>query len=77
MEERRRLDNAEGLRKMRRGWYLGDEEFGRELLEQMSAKMGGHHGGSRETTMSWKWIAGCLVMGAAGYAAACVRGLLR
>ena len=101
----------------------GDEEFRRELLEQMEGKMGRHHGGAerresaeqtaqkilseelkrrgwnrkelkrrkkgdpgkiqmarrlrQETTMSWPWIAACLVMGAAGYAAACVRELLK
>ena len=27
MEERRRWDDAEGIKKMRRGWYLGDEQF--------------------------------------------------
>jgi hypothetical protein len=46
MEERRRLDQTEGIRKMRRGWYLGDEEFRRELLAQMDGKMGRHHGGA-------------------------------
>jgi putative transposase len=122
MEERRQLDEEPGLKKMRRGWYLGDEEFGRELLAQMDGKMGRHHGGSerresaeqsaekilreelkrrgwdrqelkrrkkgdqgkvqmarrlrQETTMSWQWIAACLVMGAAGYAADCVREVL-
>jgi hypothetical protein len=30
----------------------------------------------RETTMNWRWIAASLAMGAAGYAAACVRELL-
>ena len=30
MEERRRLDDPEGIKKMRRGRYLGDEEFRRE-----------------------------------------------
>jgi hypothetical protein len=30
---------------MRRGWYLGDEEFRGELLAQMEGKMGRHHGG--------------------------------
>jgi len=122
MEVRRQLDDAAGLKRMRRGWYLGDEEFRRELLEQMEGKMGRHHGGAerresaeqraekilseelkrrgwdreelkrrrkgdrgkvqmarrlrKETTMSWPWIAACLAMGAAGYAAGCVRDLL-
>ena len=30
----------------------------------------------KETTMNWHWIAASLAMGAAGYAAACVRELL-
>jgi hypothetical protein len=30
----------------------------------------------RETTMNWQWIAASLLMGAADYAAACVRELL-
>jgi hypothetical protein len=122
-EERRRLDCPEGIRQMRRGWYLGDEEFRRELLAQMEGKMGRHHGGAerresaeakaekilkeelkrlgwdpqelksrrkgdpgkvqvarrlrQETTMSWPWIAASLAMGAAGYAADCVRELLK
>jgi len=122
MEERRRSEDTEWIKKMRRGWYLGDEEFRRELLEQMDGKIGRHHGreeraesseqkaekilneelkrwgwdlrelkrrkkGDRgkvqmarrlrkETTMSWQWIAACLAMGAAGYAADCVRELL-
>ena len=29
MEERRRLDTREEIKQMRRGWYLGDEEFRR------------------------------------------------
>jgi len=45
MEERRRLDHPEGMKQMRRGWYLGDEEFRRELLAQMDGKMGRHHSG--------------------------------
>lgn len=123
VEERRQLDCAEGIKPMRRGWYLGDEEFRRELLAQMDGKMGRHHGGPerregaqekaerilkqelkrrgwdrkelerrrkadpgkvqvagrlrRETTMNWQWIATSLVMGAADYAAACVRELLK
>lgn len=119
MEERRRSEHTEGIQKMRRGWYLGDEEFRRELLAQMEGKIGQHHGGPerresaeqkaerilkeeltrrgwdpkelkrrrkadpgkvevarrlrKETTMPWQWIATALMMGAADYAAACVR----
>jgi len=45
MEERRRLGDSEGIKRMRRGWYLGDEEFRRELLAQMDGKIGRHHSG--------------------------------
>src|SRR5205823_4269787 len=44
MEERRCSSHSEGMKKMRRGWYLGDEEFRRELLAQMDGKIR-HHGG--------------------------------
>jgi hypothetical protein len=123
MEERRRSDHTEWIKKMRRGWYLGDEEFRRELLAQMDGKIGDHDGGPerresaeqraesllneelnrrgwnrkelkrrrkadpgkvqvagrlrKETTMNWQWIAASLMMGAADYAAACVRELLK
>ena len=30
------------------GWCLGDEEFRRELLQQMSSRMGAYHGGSEK-----------------------------
>lgn len=45
MEQRRALDEPELLKKVRRGWCLGDEPFRRELLEQMDQKLGRHHGG--------------------------------
>jgi hypothetical protein len=44
-EARRNLDDESELKALRRGWYFGGEEFRRELLEQMSGKMGRHHGG--------------------------------
>ena len=31
----------------------------------------------KETTMNWQWIAAALMMGAADYAAACVREFLK
>jgi hypothetical protein len=46
MEERRRADDPEQWKALRRGWCFGEEEFRAELLEQMSGKMGAHHGGS-------------------------------
>ena len=45
MEERGRSDPTEWIKEMRRGWYLGDEEFRRELLAPMDGKIGPHHGG--------------------------------
>jgi hypothetical protein len=48
MEARRRLDDAQELRRVRRGWYLGDEEFRRGLLRQVEGKMGRHHGGKEK-----------------------------
>jgi len=119
MEERRRKDDPESFKFVGRGWCLGDDDFRRELLEEMGGKLGPHHGGSErqeiaearaerllreelakrgwgdgemeqrrkgdgekikiarrlraQTTMSWAWIAERLRMGAAGYAANCVR----
>jgi len=46
MEARRRLDDPEDWKTLRRGWCIGSEEFRRELLEQMEGKMGRHHGGA-------------------------------
>ena len=51
MEERRRLDDPETFKAVRRGWYLGDKTFRSELLEQMNQRMGAEHYGEerRET----------------------------
>lgn len=39
-------DSAAGQWKaLKRGWYLGDEEFRQELLAKMEPKLGRHHGG--------------------------------
>lgn len=45
MERRRAEDLAEQSKAVRRGWCLGDEEFRRELLEQVYARAGDHHCG--------------------------------
>jgi REP element-mobilizing transposase RayT len=45
MEERRQGDEPEGWKALRRGWCFGEEQFRMELLEQMSGKIGAHHGG--------------------------------
>ena len=51
MEERRRLDDPDTFKAVRRGWYLGDKTFRAELVEQMNEKMGAEHYGEerRET----------------------------
>ena len=45
MEGRRAEDTKEEFRRVERGWCLGDEEFGRELLEQVSLGPGPSHYG--------------------------------
>ena len=45
MEERRRQELGFACKAMRRGWYLGNEQFRKELLEQMKGKLGAHHSG--------------------------------
>ena len=45
MEERRPQETGEAFKAIRRGWCLGEEAFRKELLAQMSERMGEHHGG--------------------------------
>ena len=45
MERRRQEGAGEQLRALERGWFLGDEQFRRELLEQVSARPGPRHFG--------------------------------
>ncbi len=48
-EQRRGEDHGEQWRKLRRGWYYGDEEFRKELLEQAHQKVGpGHYARERQ-----------------------------
>ena len=51
--EARRLEprDEQGLKALRRGWYLGSEDFKNQLLEQIDGKLGEHHSGElrRET----------------------------
>jgi REP element-mobilizing transposase RayT len=49
MEQRRQVEDPEQWRALRRGWCFGEEQFRAELLEQMSAKMGTHHGGAERS----------------------------
>ncbi|HTY88408.1 MAG TPA: transposase [Candidatus Acidoferrum sp.] len=54
MEERRLAKNPGQWKQIRRGWFLGEESFRAELLEQMQEHLGAHHGGSErvETAMA-------------------------
>ena len=45
MEARRQGDEPGDWKAVRRGWCFGEEQFRRELLEEMSGKFGVHHGG--------------------------------
>ena len=45
MEERRPMDAREDYKPLQRGWCLGDEEFRKELLEQMEERRGKWHYG--------------------------------
>src|SRR5439155_832819 len=51
--EARRLEETDGeaLKIFRRGWYLGGDEFRKQMLEKMEGKLGEHHSGElrRET----------------------------
>jgi hypothetical protein len=52
MEERRLQENPEQWKKVRRGWFLGEETFRAELLEQMEGQMGPQHGGIERQEMA-------------------------
>jgi hypothetical protein len=39
------LDEPDTFKSLRRGWFLGDEAFRKELLEQMGPLVKRHHGG--------------------------------
>ena len=45
MERRRWENRPEKLKRLERGWYLGDEQFRRELLEQVHTRPGPSHFG--------------------------------
>jgi hypothetical protein len=45
MEQRRAQETGQPWTQMRRGWFVGEETFGQELLAQMGGKMGEHHYG--------------------------------
>jgi hypothetical protein len=45
VERRRQAEANEDYRTLRRGWCLGDEAFRKELLEQMSGRVGAEHYG--------------------------------
>lgn len=45
--EARRLEPGDepGLKALRRGWYLGSEDFRKQMLEKMEGNLGDHHSG--------------------------------
>ena len=43
LEERREAEEGEEFKPIRRGWCLGEEKFRKELLTQMSERMGAEH----------------------------------
>ena len=45
LEERRGAEEGEEFKPIRRGWCLGEEKFRKELLTQMSERMGAEHYG--------------------------------
>ena len=49
MEQCRRHENGQQWKGLRKGWCFGDEQFRRELLEQMSEQMRPHHTGPERT----------------------------
>jgi len=54
VEARRWEEEPEEWKRLRRGWYLGDEAFRKELVEAMASKMGAEHYGEerQETAMA-------------------------
>ena len=59
MEQRRRAADASEYTRIRRGWFVGDDEFREELLEKVAiaARL------RQETTMTIGWIADRLSLG--------------
>ena len=49
MEARRGAEEREEFKPIRRGWCLGDEAFRKELLAQMSGRLGAEHYGEERT----------------------------
>ena len=45
MEARRAGERDEEFKAVRRGWFLGDKQFGKELLAQMAGRRGDWHYG--------------------------------
>ena len=55
MEERRAEASGELWKKLRRGWYFGDEAFREELLEAAQTRVGrSHYGAERQETAEAK-----------------------
>jgi hypothetical protein len=52
MEERKTQAEGAEFKAVRRGWCLGEASFRRELLEQMSQRVGAHHYGAERQESS-------------------------
>jgi putative transposase len=51
LEERRRQEDPRQYKALRRGWFLGDRTFRKELLAQMAERVGeSHYGAERQET---------------------------
>ena len=83
LEEGRTAQGADQFQAVRRGWCLGEEAFRKELLAQMSERMGAKHYGAErgETALEkaeriiavelrrWRWTEAELKKGPKGYPA--------
>jgi REP element-mobilizing transposase RayT len=45
MEARRWEEDPQAVKRIERGWFLGSDEFRKELLAEMQEQVGPHHGG--------------------------------
>ena len=58
--------DKDAVKRIERGWCYGSGEFRQELLKQMEASFGLHHGGEEPKESAerkaWRWIAERLAM---------------
>ena len=55
MEQRRQSEEEVELKAMKRGWYLGDRAFRKELLGQMEERVKEHHFGEDRAEAEQEW----------------------